>query len=815
MDRFDGIRCCFTRAVFLTALAAIVCVAVGCQHNANWPWADRFFTEPGQLPDKPHSAAGTAQNGAASKSTPADPFKVLADENWVLAVQALDQPEEPRYRWRHRALEDILDRPKDRQLDWQLALKSDKQIVRVNAAIALARLGQGQPQETLVGAVRATDLKLSVRRAAAEALGELHTGPALVALRELVDEYSRFTGEARGRYVPELHAELLRSLARQPNTAGDERIAEALKSPAPAVKREALEALGNATTAAHKTPDALPALAVDLATDADSLVRIAALKLLVQRQHPQAGDKVNRALSDSDLTVRFTAIELLGQTGGEAASAKLKKLAGDHAELVRVAAVRALAAQKDRESVEAAAADQSWRVRRAVATALKAWPDRHSATLVQQFLTDVSMEVEREAVRTISAWPMEQSGSLLMAAMESPNYLTRKEAAAQLADRWPAAAGFPLDAPAERRAELLGELQSKWIAEFGNIDHDAIAQANAKKPRADSAARRQQVARWIDEVARGGDAATMAIESLTALGTDLPPLLDAVLAESDKPFPPQIFSQVLPRCDKDFELINQLADEQQNVRRSAIEALARRAEKKSFSAVALSRITELLTTENDSVIWMQAFKLIEHDPREPATELAAAGMSHPAAEVRRRACGYFASYPDAKRSKLLVAALADSNISVLHAALGALAEGPPLADPAPVEKLLAESDHSLRLAAAMALARWKLDSGAAALERLAADGDPKIRRSTAQAIGTIGASELVPTLIKLLDDQQDIRRAALVSLHSITGLANPPRDSGVRLASSQTAADHTDESPAPLAEQAQRWKEWYRTQYQR
>jgi HEAT repeat protein len=227
--------------------------------------------------------------------------------------------------------------------------------------------------------------------------------------------------------------------------------------------------------------------------------------------------------------------------------------------------------------------------------------------------------------------------------------------------------------------------------------------------------------------------------------------------------------------------------------------------------VAVARIAELLATETDSVVWLQAFKLIEHDPREAAAELAAVGIIHPAAEVRRRACGYFAAYPDAKRSELLVAALSDKNISVLHAAVQASGEGPPLADPAPLEKLLAETDHTLRLDVATALVHWKLDSGRAALERLAADGDPKIRRSAAQAIGTLGATEMLPTLIKLLDDQQDVRRAALASLHSITGSANPPHDSGVRLASSASASEHTDESPAPLAEQAQRWKEWYRS----
>ena len=368
-------------------------------------------------------------------------------------------------------------------------------------------MGQGHPQETLVTAVGATDLKLPVRRAAAEAIGELHTPESLAALRELVDQYGRFTGEARTRYVPELHAELLRSLARQAKTAGDARIAEALKSPAPVVKREALEALRNADVDHEKAFESLPPLALDLATDADSLVRIAALRLLVARHHPQAPDKVQRALADSDITVRFTAIELLGHTGGEPAHAKLKTLASDHAELTRVAAIRALTAIEDRESVEAAAADPSWRMRRAVATSLKNWPDRRSTTLARQFLTDASMEVQRETIRTVAAWPAAQAGPLLLAAMESPNYLTRKEAATQLADRWPAAVGFPIDAPAARRAELLNDLQAKWTAEFGNVDRAAIASTGQYRHRPIHRCDDQQVSHgWRKSPANGKSA---------------------------------------------------------------------------------------------------------------------------------------------------------------------------------------------------------------------------------------------------------------------------------------------------------------------
>jgi HEAT repeat protein len=399
--------------------------------------------------------------------------------------------------------------------------------------------------------------------------------------------------------------------------------------------------------------------------------------------------------------------------------------------------------------------------------------------------------------------------------MESPNYLTRKEAAAQLADRWPAAVGFPIDAPLQRRVELLNQLQSQWTEKFGNLDRVAIVAATEKSAPAVSNDRRQQVAQWIDTVWRGGDSGNAAMESLVALGAELPAALDAVAAQSDRPLPAQIYEKVLPHCDKNFELINQLADPQQSVRRSAIIALVKCYEEKTLSTVALSRISELLTSESDPVIWLHAFKLIEHDPREAATELAAAGMSHPAAEVRRRACEYFAAYPDAKRSDLLAATLADSNISVLHAVLLALAEAPPLADHAPLEKMLAASDHSLRLDAAVALSRWKVESGRAALERLAVDGDPKIRRTTAQAIGALGETEMIPTLIKMLDDQQDIRRAALLGLRSITGSNTSPMESAVRQAGLQAPVDRPDEISAPLVEQAQRWKEWYRTQYQR
>ncbi len=642
-------------------------------------------------------------------------------------------------------------KPARKQPNWAQALLSEKPIVATNAAIALARLGEGHPEESLTVAVRSTELKVTVRRAAAEALGEVHSAEAQKSIRELISQYGQFTGEARSRYVPELHAELIHALARQPNAESDPRIADGLKSPAPSVKRESLEALA-AVPADRAKP--LPPLALDLATDGDSQVRIAALKLVVARKHPQAGDKVLRALSDYELPVRLAAIELLGQTSGEEAGARLKHLTTDPGEMIRVAAVKALAMRDDREAVESSIGDKSWRVRQVIAKSLAKHADRRSINLAKQFLSDPSLEVQREAVRAASKWPTNMAGSVLFAAIESPSYQTRKDAATLLADCWPEAAGFPIDAPAPRRAELLHDLQDKWNRQFGNIDQSAIAAQAAPDSVELSAEAAAQVQKQVETLEHGD------------------------LAE----------------------------------RRQAITALAKQSNKISLPDASLQRVVARVTAEDDPVMWLRAFDLIEHDPREQAALLATAGFTHPAPEVRRRACNYSATYPNPARTELLVASLADDNISVLHAAVQALQQSQPPADIRPVEKLLAHADHSLHLDAAIVLVRWNVDSGRAALERMASDDDPQLRRKTAQAIAKVADPALTPTLIKLLDDQQDIRRAALQSLRSLTGQDSPSDSTSEVRPASYSGSDNTDVRASTLAEQAEKWKEWYRRQ---
>ena len=194
-------------------------------------------------------------------------------------------------------------------------------------------------------------------------------------------------------YISELHAELIRGLARHADPAGNPAFIEALRSPAADVRLEALKAFA---ASPEKT---LPIEAVDLRTDGDWRIRAAALEAIASRRHPQAAEYLSSGLSDGDARVRQAAIAGLGILGTTEALATLQKLLKDPNDSVRAQAVSALAAAKVEGPVIEAAGDQSWRVRRKAADALASFPDQKAASAAQRLLDDGSSEVQLAAVR--------------------------------------------------------------------------------------------------------------------------------------------------------------------------------------------------------------------------------------------------------------------------------------------------------------------------------------------------------------------------------------------------------------------------------
>jgi HEAT repeat protein len=91
---------------------------------------------------------------------------------------------------------------------------------------------------------------------------------------------------------------------------------------------------------------------------------------------------------------------------------------------------------------------------------------------------DAGATVQVQAIESLSAWPIEQSGPMLMLALAEGNPVVRRAAAKQLADRWPPAAAFPLDAAVESRQAALAELRAQWVRQYGEIN-DAVVTAKA------------------------------------------------------------------------------------------------------------------------------------------------------------------------------------------------------------------------------------------------------------------------------------------------------------------------------------------------
>jgi hypothetical protein len=115
----------------------------------------------------------------------------------------------------------------------------------------------------------------------------------------------------------------------------------------------------------------------------------------------------------------------------------------------------------------------------------------------------------------------------------------------------------------------------------------------------------------------------------------------------------------------------------------------------------------------------------------------------------------------------------------------------------PLRQLLASPSETLRVDAAVALARLGDPSGPPALERLSYSNDQTVRRRVAAAMGEIGDPTFTPSLVRMLDDRQSIRLAALESLPKVVG-----RD--------VTAAE--GQTPRPFAERLALWKQWFEHQ---
>ena len=807
-----------TRAVSRVAITApllVVLSSAGCGGLPTW--------QPSRLAPPEHAAdAEIDSSDVAAPASSGDPDsrpghrsaddsrEILARDGWIHAlrrqaddpIHAPPLPEQlgtrPALRWRYPDLDNLIAGPEPPRADLRAALGDRDPIVATNAAIGLARLGDASGIEQLAEGVRTPKLKLPIRQAAAEALGRIVEPSPRESLEKLIDQYGQHGDQGQDaptHPIPELHAELIRGLARHVDPADAPRFLEALGSPAVGVRRDALRAWSAGRRGT------LPAEVVDLRADPDPRVRAAALACLARRRHPLAREYLVAALDDCDLQARIAAVAALGALGGNEARQALEQLLDDPGELIRAGAVAALAAAGAQRAVLEAAEDKSWRVRLEVARALAHQPTPAAAAVARQLIDDPSSAVQRQTIASVAGWPREQAGPILLAALDKPGYATRKEAARQLAVLWPAAAEFPVDGPPERRAEVLARLRSRLRDEIGRAGPEVPA-AVAVEPSTPSVSPQTiaYVERLVGALSDPGvaePARRQSIASLRTLGPELVAALEQLAVDRGEGLPEAVYRDVLPECAPVFHALDGLVSEDVAVRRRAARELARLAQRRPLGRLAAARLASLALVETDQLVWQSVLDAVAEDSSEPASRLACAAIRHPSPEVRRRACERLAAHGgfDRDHTTVLLEALQDENPLVVRAAVRALAAPGRIDDTEPIERLLLATDELVRLEAATGLCRLGDPSGPAALERLSYCGNHAVRRDVAVTMGEIGDPSFTPSLVRLLDDQHDVRTAALEALPKVVG---------------HDVAEAASVSPSSFAERVAAWKRWHR-----
>jgi HEAT repeat protein len=735
---------CTLVATWLSVLLGTLWLAAGCNFaqeksastlgardssaiSADDATGDQEFANP-----SPRSASGATQ----------DTHALLAESEWVQRIESTPTNlaeaagPSPRRRWRHAGLESLVAQS-DARAQLRFAARSNDAAVAATANIGLASLGESRTLPGLIKAAHDSRLKLPARGAAIEAIGGLTTPKADDAIDELLAALGDFRGPAKPRYLPELHADLIRAIgARDPNRHA-QAMRIALSSPASAVRLEAIQAHARVDVPA-------PRELVDCTADQSSAVRAAAIVALAEAQHEEAQACVWRALSDYDLTVRLAAIEALGKLPGSDNTTRLHALAADSADTIRAAAVESLARRGESAAVAGAAKDTSWRVRAAVADNLHTMTAQKREPLARAFLADASLEVQRRMVRALAAWPLEDAVPLLLAAIEGPTAATRRDAADLLQKRWREAAKLSPQSPRERLAAEAARLREIW---------------------------------------QSRPAIEVQPEQATALEGRR---TDAAASAST------------------LEIIEQLTADSVQDRRAAVRTLATEYRERVLAETEILRIAELAERESDPLVWNELLSLVARDERAPAVDIAAIAASHPNAEVRRRACAYFAQHPSRRAADVLQNCVTDEDATVVREALRGLSNQRQIPNAGSLESLLTASDSGVRIAAAAALARHGSPAGVRAILRLCHHQDSVVRRQAAAALADAFQlaepsknsllddslrNAAVGELVRLLDDNGDVRRAALASLQRIVRDPPPP------------ASDS--------AEQVRRWKRWH------
>ncbi len=297
------------------------------------------------------------------------------------------------------------------------ALRDMNAEVRTSSALALGRLNDASAVSALRPLLK--DAEPLVRSAAAQSLGKLNAADALPDLAALL-----------GDPEPEVRTGAAEALGALGNPGAVERLISALSDKNLYVRSRAATALGKIADAR-----AVPAI-IELLKDADRTVRASAAESLGKFRDRRAVQPLMDALRDRDGFVRQNAAFALGKIGDESAADALADCLRDEDGRVRGRAVDALgvlAVPRTVETVTDALRDSDALVRTLAAQSLGNFKEERAVDALIQALSETDPLLRRRAVESLGKIGENKALPALQSAMADANPTVRASAVAAFA----------------------------------------------------------------------------------------------------------------------------------------------------------------------------------------------------------------------------------------------------------------------------------------------------------------------------------------------------------------------------------------------
>lgn len=229
---------------------------------------------------------------------------------------------------------------------------------------------------------------------------------------------------------------------------------------------------------------------------------------------------------------------------------------------------------------------------------------------------------------------------------------------------------------------------------------------------------------------------------------------------------PYLFDVLLPQCDPAYRYLQEATSGDPTLSLSALRKLEQQARQEMLPELVLWRLNSHIE-QFTPMTWPVLMELIRSDQREAAQQIVRRALAHDSPQVRIAAYRYIADFPLDGTTSPVKDGLNHEMPNVRVAAIEALSSVAGEESINDFVRRLTDSDIDVQLAACHALDAHNDPRGIDHLSRMTYSSSKSVRLKAVQAIAARQQESDIAVLVRALDDETAIRSTALDGLSSI------------------------------------------------